>query len=250
MSAVTMGPAKTEDGQTLDCNFKGWAKFMSHYHKNKGPVTDKEHFAFLVFWLSRKIFCTPSKAPVREYISIAEALVAGRQPYIGPFVLAYIYRGCCQMVQNRLNTMVVGPLWVVQLWLYAYFPELAPRLEDLADANCTSYGHIYARFTLTIQSFERHFQYFYDEDRHNTSLFPFHRFAHGPRWFCQKPIYDRPPEDYEEQRKIWESYLVGLKPFWGHVWVSLQVWRRDLRPSTIRPSIWFGTEDSFPAHFP
>lgn len=52
------------------------------------------------------------------------------------------------MMQNRLNTMVVGPLWVVQLWLY--FPELAPRLEDLADANCTSYGH--ARFTLTIKS--------------------------------------------------------------------------------------------------
>lgn len=40
VSAVTMGPAKTEDGQTLDCSFKGWAKFMSHYHKKKGPVTD------------------------------------------------------------------------------------------------------------------------------------------------------------------------------------------------------------------
>lgn len=34
------------------------------------------------------------------------------------------------MVQNRLNTMVVGPLWVVQLWLYAYFPELAPSFSD------------------------------------------------------------------------------------------------------------------------
>lgn len=33
---------------------------MSHYHKKKGPVTDKEHLAFLVFWLSRKI--CPSKA--------------------------------------------------------------------------------------------------------------------------------------------------------------------------------------------
>lgn len=46
----------------------------------------------------------------------------------------------------------------------------------------------------------------------------------------------------------------GIKNLLGFVyiikWVSLQVWRRDLRPSTIRPSIWFGTEDSFPAHFP
>ena len=41
-------------------NCINWGTYMSQHMKTKGPVTEKEHTAFLNLWLEHFIFCGPS----------------------------------------------------------------------------------------------------------------------------------------------------------------------------------------------
>jgi hypothetical protein len=39
-----------------------WGAYLSQHVKTKGPMTEREHMAFLNFWLEHIIFCGPSLA--------------------------------------------------------------------------------------------------------------------------------------------------------------------------------------------
>jgi hypothetical protein len=53
----------------LECT--NWGAYLSQLVKTKGPVTEREHTAFLNFWLEHFIFCGPSLAPTKNYLSLA-----------------------------------------------------------------------------------------------------------------------------------------------------------------------------------
>ncbi|PQQ20177.1 uncharacterized protein Pyn_32451 [Prunus yedoensis var. nudiflora] len=63
---------------------------------------------------------------------LAEALAKGHRlalgPMVlafGPMVLAYLYQGLYNMVSlNSMNCNTTGPIWLFQLWLQVYFPEV------------------------------------------------------------------------------------------------------------------------------
>jgi hypothetical protein len=45
-----------------------WGAHQNQHVKTKGPVTEREHTAFLNFWLEHFIFCGSSLAPTKNYL--------------------------------------------------------------------------------------------------------------------------------------------------------------------------------------
>ncbi|KAL6276347.1 hypothetical protein ACE6H2_019948 [Prunus campanulata] len=90
---------------------------------------EQEHMMFLLFWLNRFVFPNVDGSVSPEYMHLAEALHNESGLATGPFMLASLYRCLYQITVNPLDLAVCGPLWMVQLWLEWYFPELGT--EDL-----------------------------------------------------------------------------------------------------------------------
>ena len=111
--------------------------------KTKGPVTEKEHTAFLNFWLEHFIFCGPSLAPTKNYLSLAYQLAQGEQIGIGKLFLGEVYRYLYLMTLTLISQRTVktgGPWWFIQLWAQLYFQNHIPNFPPLA--NCTFLDNI------------------------------------------------------------------------------------------------------------
>jgi hypothetical protein len=101
-----------------------WVAYLSQHVKTKGPVTDREHTTFLNFWLEHFIFCSPSLAPTKNYLSLAYELAKGATVGLGKLFLREVYRylhlmSSSLLSQKRLKTG--GPWWFIQLWLTYIF---------------------------------------------------------------------------------------------------------------------------------
>jgi hypothetical protein len=60
----------------IECT--NWGAYLNQYIKTKGPVTEKLHTAFLNLWLENFLFCGPSLAPTKNYLSLADELAKGK----------------------------------------------------------------------------------------------------------------------------------------------------------------------------
>ena len=60
---------------------------MNQHMKTKGPVSKKEHTAFLNLWLEHFIFCGPFLAPTKNYLPLAYQLAHGNRTGLGKLFL-------------------------------------------------------------------------------------------------------------------------------------------------------------------
>jgi hypothetical protein len=80
--------------------------------------------AFLNFWLEHSIFCSPSPASTKNYLSLAYELAKGATVGLGKLFLGEVYwylhlMSSSLLSQNKLKTS--GPWWFIQLWAHLYF---------------------------------------------------------------------------------------------------------------------------------
>jgi hypothetical protein len=130
-----------------------WGAYLNQQVKTKGPVTEKEHTTFLNFWLEHFIFCGPSLAPTKNYLSLAYELAKCATIGLDKLFLGEVYRylhltTSSLLSQKKLKTG--GPWWFIQLWAHLYFQSHIPDFPVLADNSfpdqtgkrirCTSYG--------------------------------------------------------------------------------------------------------------
>jgi hypothetical protein len=106
----------------LECINSG--AYLNQHVKTKGPMTEREHTAFLNFWLEHFIFCGPSLAPTKNYLSLAYELAKGATVGLGKLFLGEAYRylhlmSLSMLSQKKLKTS--GPWWFIQLWAHLYF---------------------------------------------------------------------------------------------------------------------------------
>jgi hypothetical protein len=109
--------------------------------------------AFLNFWLEHFIFCGPSLAPTKNYLSLAYELAKGANVGLSKLFLREVYKylhltSLSLLSQKKLKTS--GPCWFIQLWAHLYFQSHIPNFPVLADNSfpdqtgkrikCTSYG--------------------------------------------------------------------------------------------------------------
>jgi hypothetical protein len=96
--------------------------------KTKGPVTEKEHTTFLNFWLEHFIFCGPSLAPTKNYLSLAYELARGTQLGIGKLFLGEVYRYLQLMSVNLFSQKTVKK--VVPGGLFSYGLSCISRIAS------------------------------------------------------------------------------------------------------------------------
>nr|BAD08046.1 aminotransferase-like [Oryza sativa Japonica Group] len=138
----------------------GWSGYVVAY-MGKGPVTPREHVAFLLMWLEKFLFCGSSYGPTTNWQFVDEALESKKQFPLGKILLGYLY----QMLNNASAKIAVGsivgagrPWWLLQTWLNlvvmkvvnrpsvteAEFPRLEKIVEDDGEERtyrrCMSYG--------------------------------------------------------------------------------------------------------------
>jgi hypothetical protein len=80
-----------------------WGADLSQHVKTKGPVTEREHTAFLNIWLEHFIFCGPSLAPTKNYLSLAYELAQGATVGLGKLFLGEVYRYLHLMSSSPLS---------------------------------------------------------------------------------------------------------------------------------------------------
>jgi hypothetical protein len=68
-----------------------WGAYLNQHVKIKGPMTKREHTAFLNFWLEHFIFCDPSLAPTKNYLSLAYELAKGATVGLGKLFLGEVH---------------------------------------------------------------------------------------------------------------------------------------------------------------
>ncbi|GKV45248.1 hypothetical protein SLEP1_g52357 [Rubroshorea leprosula] len=93
------------------------------------------------------------KSLTKEFIPLAVALAHGKQLALGPFLLAHLYRSCQDITAHPL-VISGGPLWVLQLWLYSYFPALAPVSSAVPARDLLTYGFMFKNAMENKRSFE------------------------------------------------------------------------------------------------
>jgi hypothetical protein len=135
----------------IECT--NWGAYLNQHIKTKGPVTEKEHTAFLSLWLEHFIFCGPSLAPTKNYLSLAYELAKGNTVGLDKLFLGEVYRylhlmSSSLLTQKKLRTG--GPWWFIQLWAHLYFQNHITNFPVLANNSfpdqsgrrirCTSFG--------------------------------------------------------------------------------------------------------------
>ncbi|XP_065853650.1 uncharacterized protein [Euphorbia lathyris] len=104
---------------------------LIEYMANHPPKRKRvDHFLFLWTLVCRYIFCTASGKVTAEYKEIAYELATGKKLALGSMLLGATYHHIAHMVSNEPFTRLGGNLWIVQLWLLAYFPQLQSSVLD------------------------------------------------------------------------------------------------------------------------
>ncbi|GKV23252.1 hypothetical protein SLEP1_g33003 [Rubroshorea leprosula] len=148
------------------------------------PVSADEHISFLLTLICKYIVCSAGKGPTKEFIPLAAALAYGRQMALGPFLLAHLYRSCQDIAAHPL-VISGGPLWVLQLWLYSYFPALASVSSAVPARDLLTYGFMFKNAVENKKSFEECFQFFASlfVDQPDADFAVFLGRSHSPSWY-------------------------------------------------------------------
>lgn len=165
---------------------------------------------FLLYWLNKFIFCVSSSRVTKDFIDLAKALASGQKLAMAPLVLAYLYRGMHDLLANRY-VFSAGPLWIMTLWLWAYFPTLGPSPNKSQENTC--YGLHFRGLSPRKHTFEACFRYFYsDLLSMGTGWMPFERDT-VPFWLKTNPTEFG--EDDDNQKEIWASFLISRDLLYG-----------------------------------
>jgi hypothetical protein len=130
-----------------------WGAYMSQHAKTKGLVFEKEHTTFLNVWLEHFMFCGPSLASTKNYISLAHRLTRGNPVSRGKLFLGEVYRFLHLTTSSLLSGKKLrtdGPWSFIQLWAHLHFQQCIPNFLVLVNNSfpdgsgrqirCTSYG--------------------------------------------------------------------------------------------------------------
>ena len=108
----------------IDLESLGYTNFIQTHQKS--IIKDERLFCFLIFWLLKYLLYTSSQRVILEYAPIAKALMEGRGLALALFVLSHLYKICFDLCFDHFNSNQGGTIWVLQLWLSAYFLDINP----------------------------------------------------------------------------------------------------------------------------
>uniref|UniRef100_A0A2N9H3S9 Aminotransferase-like plant mobile domain-containing protein n=1 Tax=Fagus sylvatica TaxID=28930 RepID=A0A2N9H3S9_FAGSY len=110
--------------------------------------------------------CTSSKRVINYYLPIARCLANGVPVDMNSFLLGELYRAMF-LLSTETKQSHGGPVWLIQMWAYSYFPSIAPELRLIIMPWSYGEAWMHARFPKEkgIPSFPTCFKLFSDSLR-------------------------------------------------------------------------------------
>ena len=209
--------AVKDAGSVPDMRSLSFDNFMDHNRGIEGsPVTDKEHVAFLLYWLSKFAFCGRSIQVLKSHIPLALALNRGEPVALGSCLLASLYEGLhdayVKLKKGSNLANFCGPLWFLQLWLNAIFAKKMNKdVPDGVKTNVAGYRLAYfsARVTpkRSFDVFKEYMGWFFHLDEICADWAPFANRDTGPSWFVGS-LVDNSEIDRNQLLGIWSDLLI------------------------------------------
>ena len=183
-------------------------------------VSDKEHIAFLTYWLSMYIFCSRSIQVPKGFKTLAIQLHEGRDICLSKLILGSLYENLNQAMtsikeyQSGSSLIIPGPIWLFQLWLLVTFrTKLAvflPTNFTMAYEDRSTEGIGLAMLRYGNRNSQELFSIAHEAllgcEVFTPSLAPFTTRVRGPAWF-RKEFPTSSIEDEAEINAIWKAYL-------------------------------------------
>jgi hypothetical protein len=143
-------------------NIGRWNGYIDH-HARTGPISDREHTAFLNMWLEKFIFCGKTVRPTTNMQAIAESLATGHLIPLGKHLLgsvfSLLYQISVKLSAGQPIRNLGGTWWFINLWLNLYmhkvlghklhkmsFPSDHTKEEKPRTCRCMSYGEAASAF--------------------------------------------------------------------------------------------------------
>uniref|UniRef100_A0A2N9EPX4 Aminotransferase-like plant mobile domain-containing protein n=1 Tax=Fagus sylvatica TaxID=28930 RepID=A0A2N9EPX4_FAGSY len=130
--------------------------------------------------------CTSSKWVINYYLSIARCLVNGTPVDLSSFLLGELYRSLF-LLSTEPKQSHGGPVWLIQMWAYSYFPSIAPELHPTIES--WSYGEVWmhARYPKEVPFYPTCFKLFSDSSKRRSpeDFMPFEAKRYGSKDFQQ-----------------------------------------------------------------
>ncbi|XP_057418556.1 uncharacterized protein LOC130712755 [Lotus japonicus] len=171
-----------------------FSRFIEYHYVEEGEVSDAEHAAFLLYWLSAYVFCTKSLRIPAKLLPLANLLHEGRKIAMAKLVLGNLYQMINDAVADIRNPKfaslnAAGPLWLVQLWLNAAFESfLSAKRTPPAVSNTRIDAHRLETLTPPYDAshfeadFRKYFAMFLELKHYRSSFAPYSKPTYGPRW--------------------------------------------------------------------
>lgn len=116
-------------------------------------------------------------------MNIVIALANGYCLALAPYVLSYLYGGMYELNQHQLAS-TGGPLWLLQFWLFKYFPNFKCCSPSIVINLCESYSGKWV-----IASYVP--KYSLTTNHEDNLLFPFSLCQFSPYWYTHPLNFPR-----------------------------------------------------------
>ncbi|XP_057425834.1 uncharacterized protein LOC130719219 [Lotus japonicus] len=197
-----------------------FGRFVKHHYVEEGEVSDAEHVAFLLYWLSTYVFCTKSLRIPAKLLPLANLLHEGRKLALARLVLGNLYQMINEAMADIRNPKiislnVVGPLWLLQLWLNAVFESFLPAKKTFpVISNTRIDAHRLETLTPPYDAsdfeadFKKYFSMFLELKHYRSSFAPYSKPTYGPRWLRYSyPNLPDPGALSQHQLELWQTIL-------------------------------------------
>ena len=128
------------------------------------PVTYKEECCFYLFWICKFLASTSSKRVINYYLPIAWCLANGIPVDLSSFLLGELYRSLF-LLSTEPKQSYGGPVWLIQMWAYSYFPSIAPELHPTIEPWSYGEAWMHARYPKEVPSYPTCFKLFGESSR-------------------------------------------------------------------------------------
>lgn len=217
----TFDPDSHVSELTFDFPRPAYGIFITDHHVTSSPtVSDKEHIAFLTYWLSMYIFCSRSIQIPKKFTTLAIHLHEGKDVCLGKLILGSLYENLNQAVasikeyQAGCSLIIPGPIWLFQLWILATFRTklaitLPSHLTKAYEARSIEgiwlamlqYGN-----RSSVDLFSITYNVLLNCHTFTPLMAPFVIRDRGTIWF-KRPFPAQDNDDEAEINQIWEAYL-------------------------------------------
>ncbi|CAN1139791.1 hypothetical protein LINPERHAP2_LOCUS11493 [Linum perenne] len=180
---------QTTPGDEFTLNPKSFQTLRQQYHPSDptSPITRQERVGFIHYWLYKYIHCPTTVSPRPGLSPLSHQIADGNTPPdFLETIIASIYHGMHTLTYqlgNGSKPTGSGPLWLIPLWVYAYFPKLWN--DPLKVVNPSSYGIYFSKVVPSGKSFSHYFKFFYCMTKVE-DFAPFRSRLYGPTSFTNK----------------------------------------------------------------